>query len=1095
MKILVLAILSVFWMEFSLLPANAQETKSDSLLSETTFKDIKFRNIGPAFMSGRIADVAIHPENENIRYVAVGSGGVWKTTNAGTTWEPVFDGEKSYSIGCVTLDPSNPNVVWVGTGENVGGRHVGYGDGIYRSDDNGKTWKNMGLKESQHISKIIVHPGNSNIVWVAAQGPLWNKGGERGLFKTTDGGKTWKKTLGDEEWTGVTDIVIDPRNPDWIYAATWQRARKVASYMGGGPGSGIHRSSDGGETWKELKTGLPKAHMGKIGLAISPQQPDVLYAAIELERRTGGVYRSENRGASWKKMSDAVSRATGPHYYQELYASPFEFDKIYLADIRVQVSEDGGKTFKDMKEKFKHSDNHVIAFKKNDPNYLMVGCDGGLYETFDDTKTWRFVNNLPVTQFYKIAVDDAKPFYNIYGGTQDNSTEGGPSQTDSRQGIRNSDWKIILGGDGHQTATEPGNPDIVYAQSQEGELHRVDLTTGEAVYIKPQPREDEDYERNNWDSPILVSPHNPKRIYFASQRVWRSDDRGDSWTPISDDLTRQQDRMNMPIMGKTWGWDANWDFEAMSNYNSITSLSESPKKEGLIYAGTDDGLIRVTEDGGENWQKIEVGSLPGIPATAFVNDIKADLFDENTVYVVLDNHKFGDLEPYLMKSTDRGKTWTSIKGDLPKRTLAWRLVQDYKDPNLLFCATEFGVYFTLDGGSKWVKLSGTPTISFRDLAIQKDENDLVAASFGRGIYILDDYAPLRNLKLDDLKKDSLLFDVPPALSYTPKRELGYSEKGNQGAGFFTAPNPPFGAVFTYYLKKGLKTKKEEREERDKKLAKEKKNIPFPGWEEVEQERRQPKPLILLTIKDSEGNVVDHVTGPVKKGMHRVTWDLRYPSAQAIDPDQVDPENDNEPRGLMVPPGTYTVTMAKMEDGITKVLSEPVSFVVKPLYEGALQGNSPAEIDAYRQQVKELQKAVTAASKALGNATKRTLAMQEALARTPVYPGRLDSLLYNLTQDLDSLDEQLNGNRSKREIGEKIRPTMNHFYRVAYSGATNGTYGPTETHRQCLGIAKVKFEVARTQLENIRKDRIPSLEKMLEAAGAPWIEGQDLPEVE
>jgi hypothetical protein len=494
-------------------------------------------------MSGRIADIAIHPQNRNIWYVAVGSGGVWKTMNAGTTWTPIFDNQTSYSIGCVTIDENNPNIVWVGTGENIGGRHVGYGDGVYLSKDAGKSWENMGLKKSEHISKIVIHPENSNIVWVAVQGPLWSKGGERGLYKTVDGGKTWRKTLGDDEWVGVTDIVIDPRNPDRLYAATWQRHRNVAAYMGGGPGTGIFKSENGGELWDTLKNGLPTSNMGKIGLAISPQKPDVIYAAIELDRRTGGVYKSTDRGASWTKQSDAVSGATGPHYYQELYACPHNFDKLYLVDVRMQVSEDGGKTFNRMKEEFKHSDNHSLTFLKDDPNYLLVGTDGGIYETFDGTENWRYIPNLPITQFYKLAVDDAEPFYNIYGGTQDNNTQGGPSRTDDVRGIANSDWEVVLFADGHQPATEPGNPDIVYAEWQQGNLVRVDRTTGEFVYIQPQPEEGEVYERFNWDAPILVSPHKPTRIYFASQRVWKSENRGDSWTAISGDLTKNENRI------------------------------------------------------------------------------------------------------------------------------------------------------------------------------------------------------------------------------------------------------------------------------------------------------------------------------------------------------------------------------------------------------------------------------------------------------------------------------------------------------------------------------------------------------------------------
>ena len=437
-----------------------KDKEKDKSPVEQALSGFSFRSVGPAFMSGRIADIAIDPNNENIWYVAVGSGGVWKTTNAGTSWKPLTDKQSFYSTGAITLDPNNSQTVWLGTGENVGGRHVGIGHGLYLSRDGGKTWANKGLKKSEHISKIIVHPTDSNTLWVAAQGPLWSSGGERGLYKSTDGGNSWKQTMDLDEWTGVTDLVIDPRDPNVLYAASWQRHRNVAAYMGGGPGTALYKSVDGGERWRKLKTGLPSSEMGKIGLIISPQKPDVLYAAIELERREGAVYRSENGGESWKKMSDTVSGGTGPHYYQELIASPHVFDKIFLMNNYVLVSENGGKTFYQMNETKKHVDSHAMVFKANDPNYILVGTDGGLYETFDDTENWKFVNNLPLTQFYKLAVDDAYPFYNIFGGTQDNNTQGGPSQTFNRNGISNADWFVLLGGDGHQPATEPGNPDI-----------------------------------------------------------------------------------------------------------------------------------------------------------------------------------------------------------------------------------------------------------------------------------------------------------------------------------------------------------------------------------------------------------------------------------------------------------------------------------------------------------------------------------------------------------------------------------------------------------------------------------------------------------
>ncbi len=1064
-----------------------EKEKEKSPLNAATFSDFKLRNIGPALKSGRIADIAIHPGDNNTWYVAVGSGGVWKTNNAGTTWEPIFDGQSVYSTGCVAIDPNNPHTVWVGTGENVGGRHVGIGDGVYRSDDGGASWKNMGLKESQHISKIIIHPEDPDIIWVAAQGPLWNKGDERGLYKSNDGGQTWKKTLGDDVWVGVTDIVIDPRDPDVLYAATWQRHRTVAAYMGGGPGSGIHKSVDGGETWTELKKGLPSGNMGKIGLAISPQQPDVLYAAIELDRRTGAVYRSADRGASWSKQSSTVSGATGPHYYQELVASPHHFDKIYLMDVRVQYSEDGGKTFQRMNERGKHSDNHAMTFRTDDPDYLLVGTDGGLYETFDDTKSWRYIDNLPVTQFYKVSVNTAFPFYQVFGGTQDNGTQGGPSQTSNYEGILNSEWAVIYGGDGHQTATEPGNNDIVYCESQQGYLGRVDLTTGEDVSIRPQPREGEKLDRFNWDSPILISPHSPTRVYFASQRVWRSDDRGDNRTPISEDLSRNEERLKLPIMEQTWSWDATWDLDAMSQYNSITSLAESPLKEGLIYAGTDDGLIQVTEDGGGSWRKIEVSSLPGVPERAFVNDIKADLHDMNTVYVALDNHKYGDFKPYLFKSTDRGKSWKSIAGDLPEKHLVWRMVQDHVKPELLFAATEYGVFFTVDGGKKWLKLKGgAPTISFRDLVIQKERNDLVCASFGRGFFILDDYSPLREVNEEKLKEDAALYPIREAWMFPMS-----SGKGSTGASQYAAENPEYGAVITYHLAESLSTKESERKKEEKKVKKEEGALSFPDWETLKEERLEEKPKIWLTIRDADGKVLQKLEGATSKGMHRTAWNLRQSSWGAIDIHREGSSRGWSRGGGHVVPGTYSVSMSKEEEGVVTELAGPVFFEVKKLFEGALQGMSEAEALAFRQEVSKLRESISAAGITLRDAQKKINAFGTALGQMSQPVDALYEEYYSLKRRLGEFEEELYGDPARRELSEYDYPTIDQRLGVASGGAWNLNYGPTGTQVENLELAKKQYEAMKPALLRIVETDIPAFEKKLVEAGAPWMNGMPL----
>ncbi|MEM7218476.1 MAG: glycosyl hydrolase [Pseudomonadota bacterium] len=1078
---------------------DAQAAEDDAQpWSAATFKGLALRNIGPAFMSGRIAHIEIVPDDPATWYVAVGSGGVWKTDNAGTTWTPIFDDESSYSIGTLALDPNNAASIWVGTGENVGGRHVGFGDGVYHSSDGGVTWQQRGLAASEHISKIIVHPENPQIVWVAAQGPLWSKGGERGVYKTTDGGETWRQVLAGGPWTGATDLLIDPSNPDRLYAATWQHHRTVAAYIGGGPESGIHRSTDGGVTWIALKTGLPKdVNVGKIGLALSPQQPNVVYAAIELDNRTGGIWRSTDRGASWEKRSDMVSGGTGPHYYQELYASPHRFDQLYLMNNTTQVSEDGGKTWRAINNEYKHVDDHAIAFRPDDPDYLMIGSDGGLYESYDGERSWRFIANLPVTQFYKVAADDSEPFYQVYGGTQDNSSQGGPSRTDNRHGIRNSDWFITLFADGHQSATEPGNPDIMYAEWQEGNLARVDRTTGEVVHIQPQAKPGDPAERFNWDAPIYVSRHDPKRLYFASQRLWRSDDRGDSWQAISGDLTRDQNRERLPLMDRQWSLEAPWDLGAMSQYNTITSIGESPVDANVLYVGTDDGLIQSTRDGGKSWTRLEVGRLPGVPATAFVNDIRADLFDANTVYVALDNHKYGDYTPYLLKSTNGGRSFRSIRGDLPDRHLVWRVVQDHVQPNLLFTATEYGLFFTVDGGKQWLQLQGgAPTIAFRDVIIQRREQDLVAASFGRGIFILDDYTPLRELTPAAVNQNALLFPTRRAWWYIERHPLGFSEGASQGHGLYRAPNPPFGAVFTYYLKEGLQTQAEARQAAEKAAIDKGADTPFPGFDVAERERREAEPEIYLTVRDAGGTVVRRVQGPIGKGIHRVAWDLRFPSGAAIAVDPTRRPTEERPAtGHLAAPGTYTVALYQRVNGVTTELASPQPFEVQRLRRGALPGAEPEAVVAFWSRLAETQRNISAASQVIEGLKSRLELMQQAIGRAHGSPAALDAAdaqWHEVREALFAIEARLGGNTAQLEFGTAAPASIRSRLGRVLMGTGNSTYGPTATHEAQLGYAEADYRSVAAELARLQDERFPALEAALDAAGAPWTPGSRLP---
>jgi photosystem II stability/assembly factor-like uncharacterized protein len=1081
---------------FAVLPVyGADEEEVRPGLNEPTFAGLEWRGIGPALMSGRVADIAVDPVDRSIWYVAVGSGGIWRTANRGTTWTPVFDGQSSYSIGTVTVDPNNRHTIWVGTGENVSGRHVGYGDGVYRSLDGGSTWENLGLGESEHIGMIAIDPRDSNVVYVAAQGPLWSGGGDRGLYRTRDGGKNWERILSGGEYTGVSEVHLDPRNPDIMFAVKHQRLRNVAALMNGGPESGIWKSTDGGDTWRELTEGLPEEDMGKIGLAISPIDPDVVYATIELGRRTGGFWRSTDGGESWEKRSDHVSGGTGPHYYQEIFASPHQFDRIYQMDATLHISEDGGKTFVPQPHGYKHGDHHAMVFDPEDPDYLMYGTDGGLYESFDLGRTFRFVANLPVTQFYKVAVDYDEPFYNVYGGTQDNNTQGGPSRTDNIHGIRNSDWFVTLFGDGHQPAVDPTNPDIVYSEWQQGNLVRYDRVSGEQVYIQPQPEAGEEAERFNWDAPILISSHDPARLYYASQRVWRSDDRGDSWTPVSGDLSHGRDRLKEPMMGRVWSFDASWDLWAMSRYGTITSLSESPLVEGLLYAGTDDGRIHVTDDGGANWRAIE--RLPSVADNFFVNDIKADLHDADTVYVVVDDHKSGDLSPYVYRSTNRGGTWTRISDGLPERHVVWRLVQDPVKPDLLFVGTEFGVFFTIDGGERWVKLSGgAPTIPFRDLVIQTRENDLVAATFGRGFWILDDYSPLREVSEEQLQQEAVLYPVKDTWWYLPKLTLGdfeFGGKASQGDALFMAPNPPFGAVFTYYLRDGFKTALEQRREAEKKLEKAGEDTPYPGWDALRREEIEESPAVVLTVRDEAGNVVRYVEGPIEAGFHRVAWDLRYAQSTPWKPEPAEPDYIRIP-GPLAQPGTYSVSLAARVDGQLTDLGPPQSFDVIPLRQRGLTGAPPGEVTAFALRLDDLNREVTGAGAAIEALLTETAAIRETLLRSRA-PQELHERARNIELVLLDLQQQLQGDETRSLYSEEGPVPISRRLEVAVLGTFRSTYGPTVTHRRSAEIAESEFEELHSRLQQIGDSDLPALRRDLDAAGVPWTPGRTVPGLE
>ncbi|MBS0000974.1 MAG: glycosyl hydrolase [Cyclobacteriaceae bacterium] len=1051
------------------------------------FNGLKFRSIGPALTSGRISDIAVNPEDKNTWYVAVSSGGVWKTNNAGTTWSGIFDDQGSYSIGCISIDPGNPHTLWVGTGENNNQRSVGYGDGVYKSMDGGKSWEDMGLKESEHIGNILVHPENSDIVYVAAYGPLWSSGGDRGVFRSTDGGTTWERILFISENTGINEIHMDPRDPEVLYAAAHQRRRHVYTYISGGPESAVYKSTDGGKSWKKIIKGLPEVNLGRIGLDISPVNPDHLFAIVEAADNKGGFFRSVNRGQSWEKMSDY---STSGNYYQEIFCDPVDLETVYAMDTWFHFTTDGGKTFKMVGENQKHVDNHALWINPENTSHMIVGSDGGLYITYDHALTWDYIANLPVTQFYKVSADNDFPFYNVYGGTQDNFSMGGPSRTTNIAGIVNSDWYITNGGDGFESVADPENPEIVYAQSQYGWLVRYDKKSGEILDIKPMEGEGEEAYRWNWDAPLMISPHKSTRLYFAANKVFRSEDRGNSWEVISEDLTRQVDRNKLPVMGKVWGMDAVEKNKSTSIYGNIVSLDESPLLEGLLYAGTDDGLIHVSDNGGDSWRKIS--TITGIPDMTYVNYLLASQHEEGTVYTVFNNHKNGDFKPYIVKSTDKGVTWQSISGDLPLRGSVYSLAEDHIKPDLLFAGTEFGLFFTNDGGNRWTQLkSGLPVIAVRDIAIQKRENDLVLGTFGRGIYILDDYSSLRMINEDLLNQEAWVFPVRESWMFLESRPLGLRGKSFQGTSYYTAENPPAGATFTYYLKDEIKTRKEIRQDNEKELAEKGEDISYPPFGEMRMEDDEAAPRLIFMIRDGEGNLIRNLEEKPEKGIHRITWDFHYPPKTpiSITPPTFDNPFSEADKGPLALPGEYTVTMAKLQDGMLTELVPALTFSTRFLNHTSLPAEDKEALFSFKEEVSEIQRIVSGISETLKELKEKLKYISVAMNRTSGLPAETIEDISEMDERLKDLDRELNGDYSLQNREFPVAPSITARISTIVSGLWASTSAPTGTQKNSLEVVRKELSTVYENIREIVEEDMVRLEADLEEAGAPWTPGR------
>ena len=1060
--------------------AKNEESKKDSVLAEVV-SGLQFRNIGPAFCSGRIADFAVNPSNHSEYYIAVASGNIWKTTNSGTTFSPIFDNYGAYSIGCLALDPNNPFLVWAGTGENNHQRALGYGDGVYKSTDGGKSWKNMGLKDSRQIGEISIDPRNSNIVFVAAEGSAWGPAGDRGLYKTTDGGKTWKKVLEISENTGVNNVIYDPRNPDVMYATSEQRRRHVYTKIGGGPESAVYKSEDGGETWNKIMSGLPGVHIGGMDIAISPVNPDVLYLIMEAAEDKGGFFKSTNRGASWNKMNDY--NASG-QYFNEIYCDPKNVDKVYSMDVVSKVTLDGGKTWNAIGLSNRHVDDHAMWIDPTNTEHFLIGGDGGIYETFDGGSSYDFKENLPITQFYRVNVDNSYPFYYVFGGTQDNNSMGGPSATISRDGIKNDDWFITNGGDGFWTAVDPENQNIVYAEAQYGNMVRYDRASGEAIDIRPEPLKGELTYKWNWNTPLFISPHKNTRLYTAANKVFKSDDRGDTWEVISDDLTRQIDRNSFMAMGKYWSIDAVAKDRSTSLFGTIISLAESPVKENLLYAGTDDGLIQVSEDG-KTWRKIS--EFSGVPEYTYVSDICPSKFDENIVYASFDNLKRDDFNPYVLKSVDKGKSWTSISSNLPKNGTVHSIEQDFVNPDLLFVGTEFGIFFSINDGESWTQLkNGIPTIAVKDIVIQERENDLVLATFGRGFYILDNYSPLRDLNKELLNKEAHIFPIKDALMYHQS-----GGRYGQGETYFKADNPEYGAVFSYYIKDVPKTLKQIRKEKEKELFKDSKPIPQPSNEELIAEKMEKSPYLIFTIKDSEGLVVRKLTASASKGVNRINWDLRYESVYPQKTvDEFNPTNKARSSTLALP-GNYNVSLSIVTREGIKEIAGPVNFTAKALENTSLPAADRNELVAFQKNANELTRSILGAEVFVEDLMKRTETLKQVILKTPEAD-------YSYIENANSISSRLKEislkfNRDSKYPSAEENPPANPTFmdRLGILSYTHwrSTSNITNNERNAYKILVEEFPPILNELRNILSLEIKPLEEKLEKLKAPYSEGR------